>query len=795
MSSRLIRRLVVGAVLVLIGLNFLGALGLFWLQGSLPETDGEIVGFSALAAPALIERDEAGTVTIRAARPEDASFALGYAHAQDRLWQMELMRRAGAGRLSEIVGEATLPYDKLLRTLGLRRLAEVAYGRLNARAKAHVDSYVAGVNAYLETRSGPLPPEFLIAGIDPEPWEPADSLVWARLMSMQLAGNWFSEITRARMLKAGLTTEQIDLLYAPFEGNDGSLTTPDLSALNLVSETRLAALNEILPDILRPRRASNAWAVDGLMSPSGQPVVAGDPHLGLQSPNLWWLARVESPGYLRVGAFVPGVPFLVIGHNGAVAWTFTTTHSDTQDLFVERIDPADPARYLTPDGSEPFETRIERFEVDGETVEHTVRTTRHGPVVSDALADAGDAAEDGTVLALASASFTEDDDTSQALFDMGSAIDVGSFVRALRQFHAPQQNVLFADTTGRMGLIAAGRVPIRKSGDGFYPSPGWTGTHDWIGWAPFEALPQAIDPDGNVLVNANERVVGAEPDLFIARTFDAPYRARRIADMLADGDRSIAGMAAMQMDTVSLFARDLLPLLRPHLPEGDGKGLEIRAAALMRGWDGTMAADRAEPLIFAAWVRALTSRLFADELCPLLADYTRARAATLLPVLRGEDAFCDDIGTPDMRESCADMIAGAYDDALALLARLHGNNIEEWTWGAAHRAWFSHPLWSRIPVLGKPLTTRTPTGGGDYTVSRGSFSGPADDPFRHRHGAGLRVIYDLADLDNSRFVAALGPSGNLLSPMSLTWHEAWTRNEGLRLVAQEEPSHELTLSP
>ncbi|WPZ33048.1 penicillin acylase family protein [Thalassobaculum sp. OXR-137] len=795
MGSSLIRRLVVGAVLLLIGLNFLGALGLFWLQGSLPETDGEIIGLSALAAPALIERDDAGTVTIRAARPEDASFALGYAHAQDRLWQMELMRRTGAGRLSEIVGEATLSTDKLLRTLGLRRLAHASYERLSERAKAHVDSYVAGVNGYLETRSGPLPPEFLLAGIEPEPWEPADSLVWARLMSLQLAGNWFSEITRARMLKAGLSTDQVDLLYAPFDGNDGRLTAPDLSALDLVTDSRLAAWGESLPDILRPRRASNAWAVNGLRSPTGRPVLAGDPHLGFQSPNLWWLARVESPGYLRVGAFVPGVPFLVIGHNGAVAWTFTTTHSDTQDLFVERLDPADPTRYLTPEGYAPFETRVERFGVDGETVEHTVRSSRHGPVVSDAMDDAAAAAADGTVLALASASLATDDDTSQALFDMGTAIDVGSLVQALRMFDSPQQNVLFADTAGRMGMVSAGRVPLRRSGDGFYPAPGWSGTHDWTGWAPFDALPQVLDPPGEALINANERVVGADPDLFIARSFDAPYRARRIAEMLAGGDRTVAGMAAMQMDTLSLFARDLLPLLVPHLPTSEGKGLEARAAGLLRAWDGTMAAERVEPLIFAAWVRALHTRLFADELGTLLSDYSRARAANLLAILRDEDAFCDDTRTPEVRERCGDVVAGAYEDALTLLARLYGNKIEAWTWGEAHRAWFSHPIWSRIPVIGAALTTRTPTGGGDYTVSRGSFSGPEDDPFRHRHGAGMRVVYDLTDLDNSRFAAALGPSGNILSPMSLSWHAAWARNDGLRLVAQEEPSHELTLSP
>ncbi|MDF1791564.1 MAG: penicillin acylase family protein [Thalassobaculaceae bacterium] len=795
MASSLTRRLLVGTVLVFIGINFIGALGLFWLQGSVPETDGEIVGLSGLSAPALIERDDAGTVTIRAATPQDASFALGYAHAQDRLWQMELMRRIGAGRLSEAVGEGGLSYDKLLRTLGLHRLAAASYERMSPQAKSHVDSYVAGVNGYLETRSGPLPPEFLLAGVEPEPWTAADSLVWGRLMSLQLAGNWFSEITRARMLKTGLTPERINLLYAPFEGSDGSLTAPDLSAVDRLDDTRLAALAAALPDVLRPRRASNAWAVTGLQSPSGKPILAGDPHLEFQSPNLWWLARIEAPGYLRVGAFVPGVPFLVIGHNGAVAWSFTTTHSDTQDLFVERLDPADPGRYLTPGGTEPFETRVERFEVSGETIEHMVRSTRHGPVVSDAMESAAATAEDGTVLALASPSLAADDDTAQALFDLGGALDSDGVVAALRLFHSPQQNVTFADTTGHIGMISAGRLPLRRSGDGFYPSPGWTGTHDWTGWAPFESLPQILDPPGNTLINANERVAGADPDLFIARHFDAPYRARRIAERLKDGDRTLAGMAALQMDTVSLFARDMLPLMLPHLPRAGGKGLQTQAADMLAAWDGTMAADRAEPLIFAAWTRALTRRLFADELGALLGDYRRARAATLLRILREDDGFCDDTRTAETRESCADIVAGAYEDALALLARLHGNKIDTWRWGDAHQAWFRNHVWSRIPVIGTSLTTRTPSGGGDYTVSRGTFGGPADDPFRHRHGPGLRIIYDLANLDNSRFVAALGPSGNLLSPLSLTWHDGWVGNAGIRLVAPEEPSHELTLSP
>jgi penicillin amidase len=794
MASRLMRRLLFGAVFAFIGINFLAALGLFWLTGSVSEYDGEISGLAGLSAPAVIDRDASGTVTIKAETPEDASFALGYAHAQDRLWQMEMMRRLGAGRISEVVGESALGFDKMLRTLSIRRLAEANAKTLSAEARAHLESYAAGVNAYLETRSGPLPPEFIVLGVDPEPWTPADSLVWGRLMSLQLAGNWFGEIARARMYKAGLSVEQIDELFVAFDDDTPVLTAPDLAGLKALSPDMLAGVRAAIPETLQPRRASNAWVLSGDNTPTGKPVLAGDPHLGLQMPNLWWLARLEAPGYLRAGAFVPGVPFLVIGHNGAVAWSFTTTHSDTQDLFVEKIDPTDPTRYLTPDGSAPFETRLETFTVGDEVIEHTVRTTRHGPVVSDAMDKAAQAAADGTVLALASPVLAEDDGTAQALFDLGSAISVDEVMAALRGFHSPQQNILFADTTGRIAMVSAGRVPIRRSGDGFLPSPGWTGTHDWLGWAPFDALPTVIDPEGGAIVNANERVIGAAPDLFLSRQFDAPYRARRIVSQLIASGGTVHEMAEIQMDLTSLFARALLPEMLARLPRVEGDGLESVAAERLSAWNGAMDPDGPEPLIFAAWVRMLHSRLFDDELGPLSEDYGRARAATLLRVLNGEGAWCDDISTP-AQEICDEVVGGAYADALALLARLYGNDIEAWRWGEAHRAWFRHQVWSRIPLIGRYLTTRTPTGGGDYTVSRGTFRGPNDDPFRHGHGAGMRVVYDFADLDRSRFVAALGPSGNLLSEFTLTWHEAWGRNEGFALDGQADVEFRLSLAP
>ena len=792
MASRLTRRLAIGAVLVIVGVNFAAAAGLFWLRGSLPTLDGDRIVNQGPGAPTTLARDAAGTVFIRAETPEDAVYALGFAHAQDRLWQMEMMRRIGAGRVSELIGEAGLRFDKMIRTLGLYRLAEANADRLSPEALAHLEAYAAGVNAYLEHRSGPLPPEFLVAGIDPEPWRPADSLVWGRLMSLQLAGNWFSEILRARMLKAGLTAADLEVLYAPFPGDSPPITTPGQQAVEHLDAARLARLSASIPADLMPRRASNAWALSGSRTPTGKPVLAGDPHLGFESPNLWYLARLEAPGFLRAGAFVPGVPMLVIGHNGHVAWSFTTTHSDTQDLFVEQLDPGDPGRYRVPGGTAAFDTRTETFAVGDEVIEHTVRVTRHGPVVSDAMESAAEAAADGTVLALASPVLAEDDGTAQALFDMGEARSADAFVTALRNFHSPQQNVVFADTDGRIGMISAGRVPLRTGGDGFLPMVGWTGANDWAGWAPFEALPTALDPAGGVILNANERVVGADPGLFLSREFDAPYRARRIAESLRTDGGTLESAAALQMDTRSLFADDMVPQLLDLLGDVNG-GLEAEAAARMQAWNREMAADRAEPLIFAAWVEMLQDRLLDDELGELAGDYRRTRAATLQRILTTEQHWCDDTTTA-VAESCADMVRGAFSDALARLAGEFGSDLQAWRWGDGHEATFAHRIWGRVPVLKSILTTRTPTAGGDYTVSRGSYRFDGER-FRHAHGAGMRVVYDLSDLDRSLFTAALGPSGNPWSPYGHSWHDRWAANDGMTLPPDPEIKYTLTLRP
>ena len=785
------------AVLVLAVLCVVG--GLIWLRSGLPELDGEIKNLKGLSAPTSISRDESGRLWIKANSQNDASYALGFAHAQDRLWQMEIMRRLGAGRLSEILGDGTLGFDKLMRTLGFARLAEENLRRLSPEARALVEAYAAGVNAYLETRSGPLPPEFVLLSHTPEPWKSSDSLVWGRLMSLQLAGNWFSEILRARMVKAGIDPQDLPLLWHQPGEKTLALTLPQLAALESLNGTSLAALRKAIHPEVEPRLASNWWGLSAALTQSGKPLLAGDPHLGFQSPNLWHLARIEAPGYLRVGAFVPGVPFLVIGHNGEVAWTFTTTHSDTQDLFVEKLVDGNEAQYLTPNGPRSFASRVETIYVDDQPVEHIVRTSRHGPIVSDGFGKAGLAAGSGTVLALASPVLAKDDGTAEALFQLGSSASVQEAFTALRNFHSPQQNIALADTLGNLGYVSAGRVPIRNSGNGFLPAPGWDGSHDWLGYARFEDLPQEFNPAGSAIVNANERVIGQDPTLFLGQEFDAPYRAQRItqrlASALSSGKVSQEEMADIQRDAHSLAAQELAPVLLNSLDESALSELGKQAVSLLSNWTGHMGAEQSEPLIYTAWTQELHRRIFSDELKGLFGDYRRLRVPTLLELLRQNHRFCDN-QTSDTLETCGQLMLASLESSLNALKKTYGSKMTDWRWGAAHKATFAHRVWRHIPLVEQLTTVKAAKHGGDYTVDRGSFHAKGRTQFPNTHGPGFRAVYDLSDLDRSTFTAALGASGHPLSRYATRWHDDWMVNRQHEMPpAPDMEQHRLTLHP
>ncbi len=749
--SRRIRR--VFAVLGVLLLAGVGALYL-WLRSGLPQTDG-VIEVEGINASVTIIRDRNAIPHIQASSASDAYFALGFVHAQDRLWQMEAMRRVGAGRLAEIVGARALDLDRMMRTLGLYRLVEESYGTLAPDVREALDAYAAGVNSFLATRQGALPPEFLLLGHVPEPWQPADSLVWGKLMEMQLSVDWRSELLRARVLPR-VGREGVDALW-PADGED----TPTTLASPNPASTPVVPWS--IPERLAGffgGGASNAWVVDGSRTATGKPILANDPHLDPQLPSQWYLARLTAPDLDVAGATAPGVPFVILGHNGRIAWGLTSSQSDVEDLYIEHPSPGDSDAYLTPDGDRPFETREERIRVkDGDDVTITVRTTRHGPVISDVLGPARQPAA-GLALALTTSYLLPDDTTASAIFRLNRARDWPAFVDALAEFNALQQFVMYADIDGNIGFYAPGRIPIRRASDGFLPADGSTDSGDWTGFIPYENLPHALNPPEGRLINANNRPAGRGYPYYLARAWEDPYRARRIEQRLAGAaPLTLDESASMQGDTLSLMAQEMLPVLVAQIEAPDVSINE--ALDRLSRWDGSMAEDRAEPLIFAAWLRALDRRLLEDALGDDRPHFGMMGGTALKLALGPDSPWC---GARSARESCARQVTLSLKDAIAEISSRFGSSMETWQWGKAHTVRFRHRLFEHFPLINRWFGIELPLAGGTDTLLRAMPTLMGDEsPYRAVHVASFRAIYDLADLDRSRFIVPTGQSGHPFS--------------------------------
>src|SRR5262245_36686386 len=620
---KVIARLGLLSLLALIGLA-----GTFYvyLRQSLPRAEGEIV-LAGLSRPVEVLRDAYGIPHIFAASLDDAHFALGYVHAQDRLWQMEMNRRIAAGRLAEVLGAGALESDRFLRTLGVRHVAEANLERYDEQTRHLLDAYAAGVNAFLAGKPV-LPPEFWLTGVSPEPWSAVDSVSWTKMMAWDLGTNWRNELLRMQLAKT-LPMARIYEFLPPYPG-DPVAELPDLRQLYGGIEKQPTGLSSIGSADTVP--GSNSWAVSGARSASGKPLLANDPHLGLSAPAIWYFAHLHAPGLDAIGGTLPGVPAILIGRNPRIAWGLTNTVSDVQDLYVERLD----ARFVE---------REELIRVRGAPDEKlAVRASRHGPVISDVLRAALDATPRGHALALAWTALAEDDLTMQAALRLARAGDWREFNAALRDLHAPQQNVLYADADGNIGFVAAGRVPIRKPANdlkGLAPAPGWDARYDWAGYVSYDELPRAFNPAGGALVRANHKIVPPGYPHHISYEWQPPYRAQRIEALLGGGQKhTLDSFARIQMDVVSLAAKEILP----RLLATTGKDEESRdALQLLAAWDGSMSADRAEPLILMAWWRELARALYADELGEAFEPNWAARAAFMVHALGTQQRWCDDV--------------------------------------------------------------------------------------------------------------------------------------------------------
>jgi penicillin G amidase len=762
--------------------------GFLWLRSSLPQEDGRLV-LTGLGGEVRISRDEHGIPTIAASSERDAAFALGFAHAQDRLFQMDTMRRFGAGRLSEWFGPATLRADRFSRTLGLYRAAERQYALLAPELRAALDAYAAGINAYLKQHEGALPPEYQLLRVTPEPWRPADTLVWGKLMDLQLAANFRNELLHARLAQH-LTPEQLDILY-PSHDHDGAVTLGGGSAA--LQSLPLDAIYASLPPQVGPTFASNNWVVDGQHTVSGKPLLANDPHLGFSSPSVWYMARIATPDGAREGVTAPGGgPFIIIGHNARIAWGFTTTASDVEDLFIERVDPADATRYLTPEGSEPFTTRQEEIRVKGADTETlTVRSTRHGPVISDLGGGYAQPAASGTVLALAATWLAEDDRTPNALWGMNHAGNWQAFRDALKDFVAPQQNMVYADVDGHIAFIAPARVPIRAKGDGWMPAPGWSGDYEWTGFIPFDDLPQALDPPSGRLVSANNKIVPDSYPYFLGRGWDLPNRAQRINELLdATPKQSPEASAAIQADTLSPMARDLLPLMLTAPPSSKEAG---EALDRLKSWDRRMERDQTAPLIFVAWLRAFNRTVLASKLGSAFDDYWGLHPDVVRLILTEHPEWCGEAAA-ETPSSCAPQLAASLDAALDELRQHYGDDMNSWQWGRAHVAQFTNQFWAKVPMVGGLIALGIPADGGYDTINRGAGPvGDTDDPYADTHGSTLRMIVDLSDIAGSRFMITPGQSGNPFSPHYGDLMQPW--RDVTYLTLGKAAAHTLVLAP
>jgi penicillin G amidase len=710
----------------------------------------------------------------------DSARALGYIHASERLYQMEIQRRAGQGRLAEIAGADLVGVDKFIRTLGFYRLAVSSFSALSPEAQAYYQAYADGVNAFLISHKGRLAPEFLILGDDPEPWQPADSLVWGKLMSLQLSNNYAVEEARAELAQK-MPPDMARLLFPSAPTGSPITTQPVGDAIHSElpsARDRLGAL------IALDHGASNEWVIAGARTQTGKPILANDPHLGLEAPILWYLARIVTPGLSIKGASVPGVPGILLGQNDHIAWGFTTADTDTQDLFVETIDPNNPAQYLTPDGAQPFDAHDEIIHVkNAPDVVLKVRATRHGPVLSDIDEKLAGLAGAGKAMALAFTGLGDRDTTTEALMRVNRAGNWDEFLDAMKLFQTPTQNIVFADTAGNIGFISPGLVPLRKSGDGLAPADGASGANDWTGFVPFAQLPQAYNPPAGFLFNANNANMPDDNVPTFGRDWEEPYRARRIQQFFNAIDKhSLDTSAAMQTDLLSLAATDFLPLLKRIAPADDRAK---QALALLAVWDGRMDKNLPEPLIFEAWLSAMR-RIMVDEKTGLaLTEKGPYAATTLFSLLTEHPQWCDVPQKPD--PDCHATMGRALDEALALLTQRGGADMSQWRWGAEHVAVLTHKLYSHVPLLDRLSDLSLPSSGGFYTLDRGEgFKPRPDHPFARTHAAGFRGLYDLGDPDRTRFMIATGESGHIFSPHYGDLVPLWSEGGAITLAGSEE---------
>jgi penicillin G amidase len=792
----------------------------------LPQTTGQ-TEVPGLAGEVTVVRDEHGIPQLYGDSMDDLIRAQGYVHAQERFYEMDIRRHITAGRLSELFGDTALETDKFIRTMGWRRVAERELALVAPDTRVALEAYADGVNAYLADRPlGELGLEYTVlraGGLDyrPEPWTPVDSLAWLKAMAWDLRGNMTDEIDRALAL-AEHTPAEVRQLYPPYPYDEHAPIVGQGAVVDGVFEqdatepaTRLprrpAYLSGARPVLRRVHGladrmpallgrgdgiGSNAWVVSGDHSATGEPLLANDPHLGVSVPGIWMqmglhCRTVSEDCPLDVAGFTfSGVPGVVIGHNADIAWGFTNLGPDVSDLYLERVR-GDRWRY---DGRwRNLRTRTERIEVrDGDDVRLTVRSTKHGPLLSDVSEDYQrlgrqapvDHPEPGGDAYAVSLAWTalQPAPTADAILRLNLATDWDSFRKAAARFDIPAQNLVYADREGHIGYQAPGRIPIRKSGnDGNLPAEGWRPDDDWTGnFIPFDGLPNVIDPDEGFIVTANQAVIGPDYPFHLTDDWDRGYRSQRIRDVIEDEEElSVAEMQALQTDNRNPIAPALTPyLLEIELPRSywdDGQ-------EKLRAWDYDQDADSQAAAYFNVVWRNLLERTFEDELPEEVWPDGGQRWMAVVSRLLGRPAhpWWDDATTDGEVETRDDILEDALRDARDEMTRLQARNADEWSWGHLHHLDLTNQTLGTSGIgLVESLVNRGPweVGGGGSAVDATSWD--AVEGYGVTAAPSMRMVVSMRDFDESRWINLTGVSGHPYSDHYTDQTDLWAEGETL----------------
>ena len=819
-SRKLVRFLVrfVSALVVLA--LVLTAFGVYSARRSFPQVSGSLQ-VAGLDATVQVLRDAQGIPQIYAADQHDLFFAQGYVHAQERFWQMDFWRHIGSGTLSEMFGSTEVQTDAFLRTMGWQAIAQQEWDSSSPQAKAILQAYADGVNAYLADHQGTaLSLEYgvlklLNPGYVPAAWTPVNSLTWGKAMAWDLRGNIEEEIERTMLLQT-FSLEQVNQLFPPYPADHPVIVPGFTGAASGGVATATAALPAVGPELAAAHSnlatldpllgppgdgiGSNSWVISGARTATGKPILANDPHLSSQMPSIWFQVGLHCQPenaacpFNVTGFSFAGVPGIVIGHNDRIAWGFTNVGPDVMDLYIEKINPDNPNQYEVNGQWVDMTVHSETIQVSGgKPVTLTVRSTRHGPIISDVYLPAKFTPPTGVdapakyAVALRWTAL-EPSHLFDAIWGFDTAQNWDQFRTAARNFSVPAQNLVYADVDGNIGYQTPGNIPIRAGGDGRLPVPGWTDQYEWTGYIPFDQLPYAYNPPAGYIVTANNAVVDASYPYLITTDWDYGYRAQRITDLIqaAPGPIDLAYIEKMQFDNLDPNAATLVPILT-GLDVQWGSPVQVQAVAELKAWDFTATADSKPALVFEDFWSFLLKDTFANKNYPT--DYLPQGGSRWFEVVRQlvqqpNSPWWDDPATKDKVETRDDVFARALRDAVADLQQKYGQDPAGWpAWGQVHTITFQNQSLGQSGVAPiEALFNRGPfpTSGGESLVNATGWT--AFQSFQVNWLPSMRMIVDLSNLDNSLTVHTTGESGHAYSAHYIDLAPLWASGKYYPMV-------------